>query len=84
MSQSNPTPEQRRADAVATLAAEGASLAEARHAVEGWTNRVRRAALAARAAGVSVRRTAEVAGVSPSTIAEWDSQAKAEQRAEQR
>ncbi|GAA4522512.1 hypothetical protein GCM10023191_101860 [Actinoallomurus oryzae] len=70
------TPEQQQADAVKVLAAEAASLSEARRAVEGWTKRVRRAVLAARAAGVSVRRTAEVGGVSPSTVTEWEKVAK--------
>lgn len=73
-------PEQRRADAVKALAAEGAALAEARQAVEAQTERVRRAVLAARAAGVSVRRTAEVAGVSPSTVSVWETAAKRERQ----
>jgi DNA-directed RNA polymerase specialized sigma24 family protein len=76
-------PEQRRADALKLLAAEGVSRTEVLRTLDGWTERVRKAVLAALEAGVTVRRAAEVGGVSPDTVQRWSNQAKTEQGAEQ-
>jgi len=73
-------PEQRKADALKVLAAEGASRTEMLRALDGWTERVRKATLAALAAGVSVRRAAEVGGISPDTVMRWSNADKAAQK----
>jgi DNA invertase Pin-like site-specific DNA recombinase len=58
------TPEEAKAAAVRELV----TIAEARQDVE---RRLRPAVLTARAAGVPVRRVAELAGISPDTVNRW-------------
>ncbi|HEY8482197.1 MAG TPA: hypothetical protein VIL71_20415 [Spirillospora sp.] len=65
-------PERRRADALAASAAAAADRRRARGAAAATTEAVRRAALAARAVGVTTRRVCEVAKISPDTPGRWE------------
>ena len=71
------SPEEQQAAAVRALAAAARSRAEALAAADRATDRVRAAVLAARRAGVTVRRAAEVGGVAPDTVNRWTKEAAA-------
>ncbi|MBG0819073.1 hypothetical protein [Planomonospora sp. ID82291] len=77
------TREQRQARAAALLAGEAERRTRAQAEVAAATEQVRVAVLAARAAGITVRRTAELGGVSVDTVNRWTAEA-AEQRARER
>ena len=63
--------EQRQARAVLALQEAAARRAAAAEALEEATEAVRLAVIEARAAGVTVRRTAEVGQVAPDTVQRW-------------
>lgn len=67
--------EARRAEAARALEQAGQRRAEAETAVQEATEHLRQAVLAARAAGISVRRCAELGGVAPSTVTSWEARA---------
>ncbi len=69
--------EQRQADAARALVAAAADRQAAQRELDRATEWVRHGVLAARAAGISVRRAAELGEVSPSTVTEWESAARA-------
>ncbi|WP_189240661.1 hypothetical protein [Planomonospora parontospora] len=74
------TREQRQARAAALLTGEAERRTRAQAELAAATEQVRVAVLAARAAGITVRRTAELGGVSIDTVNRWTAEA-AEQRA---
>jgi len=67
--------EARRAEAARVLEQAGRARAAAEQALAEATEHARWAVLAARAAGISVRRCAELGGVAPSTVTSWEARA---------